>query len=709
MVSAGTVCLVSSVTADPEPAFAQEAGKKNIEAHPLNGEKIVIDGKLDEAVWRSFPPASGFIQREPQMGAPEEGKTEVWVLYDANNLYIGANLIDPSPGEVFGDERHRDADFSRSDAFAVVIDTFHDHQNGFFFETNVLGAKSDALVHQEGIFVNHDWDGLWNVAAVKTPTGWSMEMKIPFDTLRFQPGQLDIWGIQFRRRIPHLKEVAYWSPLTTDQNIFMLSKGGHLTGIHPESIQGQLYLNPYIKGGFQLNQGDSAGKSWSDSAGLDLIYKFKTNLTMDLTYNTDFAETENDQLQENFSRFPLFFPEKRSFFLDGSDYFDFGIPGRLQPFFSRRIGLNGFDPVPLTGGIKLTGKADQYGIGLLSIASQASQGMDGEQMSAIRLTRDLGLRSRAGLIFTDRTGSYGSDQTGGFDFTAGPLPQLDLQGFWIRSGWPNPSPDGVDGAASFAEAYWHDPLWRIKINHLRVADGFNPGLGFVQQPDLDETMGYIDFRPQPSSGPVREFGFKGELTYQNDSRGNFLYKSNYWRALANFRSGDFLLFSWDPQNEHMPVDFEIRPGIVIPIGDYSYNTYNIIFSSDTRRTFSVYQSYSWGEFYNGLKNSVYTGLTWGAVGTLKIGASIEQDWVELPQGNFVSQIISQDFRWGINNAMTLQSLTQWDKELAQLSGNVRFIWEYLPGSFFYFIVNPVQTDPYTQYLFLAKLTYLFKV
>jgi hypothetical protein len=687
--------------------MAEEAEKRSIAAHPIEDQQIQVDGRLDEEVWKKYQPISGMVQQEPNMGEKELGTTEIWVLYDSKNLYVGANLMDPDPAAVQGDERHRDSDLSRSDTFGFVIDTFHDHQNGFYFETNPLGAKTDGLIHQEGAFINTDWDGLWEVAAVRTKEGWSVEFKIPFETVQFQLGESTNWGIQFRRRIPHLKEISFWSPLTNDQSFFQLSRGGHLTGIQPLSQEGSLWVKPYIKSGALLKQGMDAGWETNQDGGLDLRYKLKSNVTLDLTWRTDFAETEIDRLQINLTRFPLYFPEKREFFLEGSDYFDFGITGRVQPFFSRVIGLMNQEPVPLLGGMKLTGKVDGYGLGLLSIVSHAHDGVDGEQMSAFRFTRDFGLRSRAGILFTDRTGSAGSDQTGGFDLTLGPLPELDLQGFWVRSGWPADSAFG-EGAASFGEAYWHDPFWRIRLNHLRISAGFNPAIGFVPQNDLDETYGYIDAHPQPKSGPVREYGFKGEVTYQNDSRGNFLYRSNYWRAQANFRSGEFVFFSFDPQIEHLPVDFTIRPGIVIPSGNYSYQQYSEIFQSDSRRAFSVMQTWYWGEFYNGEKNTLTVGLTWGAIDTLKIGLSFEEDWVNLPQGDFVSEIIAQDLRWDINNQMTVQALNQWDKEMGEFSTNFRFSWEYQPGSFFYLVINPTRTDPQTNFLFQAKLTYLFQ-
>ncbi|MBI1823991.1 MAG: carbohydrate binding family 9 domain-containing protein [Nitrospirae bacterium] len=676
-------------------------------AHPIEDQQIQIDGRLDEEIWKKYRPISGFFQQEPKVGEKELAVTEVWVLYDSKYLYIGARLIDPEPNAVQGDERHRDSDFSRSDTFGFVVDTFHDHQNGFYFETNPLGGKADGLIHQEGAFINTDWDGLWDIGAIRTDYGWSAEFRIPFETIRFQPGEAEVWGIQFRRKIPHLKEVAFWSPLTSDQNFYMLSKGGHLTGIQPISQAGEIWIKPYVKGGGLLKEGLDSGWELNQDSGLDLRYKLKSNLTFDLTFRTDFAETEIDRIQINLTRFPLFYPEKREFFLEGSDYFDFGISGRAQPFFSRTIGLQNQQPVPLFGGMKLTGKIDGYGLGLLSIGSRSHNGIEREEMSAVRFTRDMGLRSRAGVLFTDRTGDGGSDQSGGADLTWGPLPQLDLQGFWVRSGWPNHSLYG-EGTASFSEAYWHDPFWRIRINHLRISDGFDPALGFAQQTDLDETYGYVDIHPQPNNGPVREFGFKGELTYQNDSRGDFLYRSNYWRAQAVFRSGEFILLSWDPQIEHLPVDFMIRPGITLPAGDYTYQQYSEIFQSDSRRAFSVTQTWYGGQFYNGNKNTLTFGFAWGAVDTFKIGFSLEQDWVNLPQGNFVAEIIEQDFRWDLDNQMTVQALNQWDKELGEFSTNFRYSWEYKPGSFFYLVINPIQTDSQTNFLFQAKVTYLFQ-
>ncbi|HXN05648.1 MAG TPA: carbohydrate binding family 9 domain-containing protein, partial [Nitrospiria bacterium] len=233
-------CLV------PFAAFSEEPSKKTIMAHPVERGAITVDGRLDEPAWRQYPPVSGFVQLTPKTGEPEEGKTDVWILYDDQYLYVGAAMTDPEPAQIQADERRRDSTFSRSDTFGFVVDPFHDHQNGFFFETNPFGAKSDGLVSQEGAFVNMDWDGLWDVAAERTLEGWSAEFRIPLETLRYQKGEKQVWGIQFRRQVPHLKQISFWNPMTTEQTFFMISKGGHLEGINPSASESKLFIKPYV-------------------------------------------------------------------------------------------------------------------------------------------------------------------------------------------------------------------------------------------------------------------------------------------------------------------------------------------------------------------------------------------------------------------------------------------------------------------------------
>ena len=682
-------------------AQAQEAQKRILKALPAETHTIEIDGLLNEPLWQLGEAADHFIQQEPRAGSPALAHSFVRLAYDEKNLYIGAVLHDPHPENIHADERQEDGRFDRSDTFAVLIDTYHDHQNAFFFESNPLSALSDALVNQEGDAINRDWDGRWFVAARRSPDGWSVEFKIPFKTIRFRPGEAQTWGIQFRRRVPHLKEISFWSPLDIEQDFFEVSRAGHVEGITAMKQVKPFSIKPYVKSAYQNNQSGTNDGADVD-LGLDLRYRFRTNLTLDLTYNTDFAETEADRFQVNLTRFPLFFPEKREFFLEAKGLYDFGLSRRVQPFFSRRIGLVSGAAIPIFGGGKLSGKVGPYGIGALVMQTERKGDSPAEQFGVLRLSRDFGLRSNLGLILTERAerGRSGSE-TLGIDGTFAPHTHLTTKAFWLRS----EDNAGASGIAHFAELNWRDPFWRIRLNRLRIGENFDPALGFVQQADLDETVGFIDIRPQPESGPIREIGLKTEMTYQRDTQGNFLYQSNYNRIQADFRSGDFILISIDPQRERLPEDFEIRDGIVIPAGIYEYTHSNVILLSDARRPLSGRLNVLWGGFYGGRKTSLSLTLTGAPQAGLKISGGWEVDWVRLPQGDFSAQILNADIAWSLSNRLLLQSLFQWDKEDDLLAANLRLSWEYLDQSWFYLIVNPANQKNSNRLLILTKLSF----
>lgn len=700
VVFLSVLCLHSEI-------LGQEPTKPFLIAFPLTGYTITLDGRLEEAAWQSAQAASGFVQQRPDVGHPAVGESFVQVAYDQTHLYIAADLEDPDPLLVRADERQRDASLDRSDAFAVLIDTYHDHQSGFVFETNLLAAMSDAVVSQDGDRINRNWNGLWEVAAQRTERGWSVEFRIPFETLRFEPGENQVWGIQFRRRVPHQNEISFWRSLTTDQDFYEVSQAGHLRGIGATYQKHRLRIKPYVKGSYRYDHKGPNDQWESDQdAGLDLRYHLQSNWTLDLTFRTDFAETEVDRLQVNLTRFPLFYSEKREFFLEGSGFYRFGLAGRVQPFFSRRIGLVNRQPVGILGGGKVTGKVGPYGIGLLLMQTEKAKDIDqpSEQFGVLRLTRDLGVSSNIGMIATHRSGvGEKGQQTIGLDTIITPNPHLDVKAFWLQS-----SSGGGDRQAGYAQIQWRDPFKRFFLYHLNIQEGFDPVLGFVQQTDIAETQGYFDFRPQPASGPIREFGFKGELTYQSDIQGRFLYRSNYWRALAYFRTGQFVLFSWDPQAERLPKNFDIRTNITIPAGIYHYERYNLFMFSDLQKWFSGTMNLKWGGFYGGRIRSFDLNLTVAPAEALKFGAGWGIDTVKLPQGNFESQTLEGDVTWSLSNEILFQGLIQWDKEEDLLAANVRFSWEYRPGSHLFLIFNPSRQRDEDTFLFIGKATWLWE-
>ncbi len=713
-VSGAAMLVFTAISAASEPE------KPVLIAVPLGDASITLDGALDEPIWRSAPAATGFIQQTPHPGEPAVGPTRVWVAYDADALYVGAQLDDPRPDLIQADERHRDAALSRSDSFDVLVDAYHDHQNAFVFSTNPLAAQYDAALTREGTFLNEAWNGAWDAAAGRTPTGWSAEFRIPFSTLRFQPDANTIWGIQFRRVIPHLLETSFWSPLTPEQSLYEISRGGHLAGLVPVRPTHRLTVIPYAKGAYGVRSQGTSGWDVDHDAGGDVRYAITSNLALDLTLNTDFAETEADHFQVRLDRFPLFFPERRDFFLEDKGAFEFGVEAQVQPFFSRRIGLRGAEPVPLWGGGKLTGKADRYGIGVLAMQSRAGAG-GAERYGVLRLTRDLGLRSQVGMIGTRREvlGSLPA-HTVGADATYNPTSEVTTDGFWMRSdGAGNANP----GDAGFAQAQYRDPFWRLRLYHLRIDERFDPQLGFVKQSDVEETYGYVDAQPRPARGPVMEWGAKTEVTYQTTTDGVLLYRSLYQRVLAEFRTGDTILVSWDPQFERLIEPFELRPAdadgtgaIVIPAGDYRYRHWNVYLTTEASRPLSGIVSVLWGGYYGGRKTSLDVSLTASLLDTVKLGGSVSVDWIRVPtsappfHADTVLRILSGDVQWSVTNQLVLKGLIQHEDESGTLAANVRLAWEYRPGSFVYLIANPSSSrETGNAAVYLIKVTWRWEV
>lgn len=695
---------------------AAEPPKPVLTAVPLGGARVTIDGVLDEPVWQSAPEASGFVQQTPHPGEPAVGLTRVWVAYDADALYVGARLDDPRPDLIQADERHRDAELSRSDRFDVLIDTYHDHQNGFLFSTNPLGARYDTLLTREGTFLNRAWNGVWDVAAGRTPTGWSVEFRIPFATLRYQPDVAATWGIQFRRIIPHLLETSFWSPLTPEQTLYEISRGGHLVGVATLDRTHRLTLIPYAKGAYGVRS-EVSGWDVDHDVGGDARYAVTPNLALNLTVNTDFAETEADRFQVRLDRFPLFFPEQREFFLQDKGVFEFGVQGQVQPFFSRRIGLRGGEPTPLWGGAKLAGKVDRYGIGALVMQSRDDTESPAERYGVLRLTRDLGLRSQVGAIGTRREVPGAAPfQTVGADAAYNPTSEITTDGFWLRSDGGGVAQPGYAG---FAQAQFRDPFWRTRLYHLRIDERFDPQLGFVKQSDVEETYGYVDARPRPAVGPVMEWGVKSEVTYQTTTDGALLYRSLYQRVLAKLRSGDMILASWDPQFERLIEPFDLRPAdtdgtgaIVIPAGDYRYRHWNIYVATEASRPLSGIVSLLWGGYYGGRKTSLDVDLTASLLDTVKLGGAISVDWIRVPtaappfHADTVPRISSADVQWSVTNQLVLKGLIQHEDESGTLAANIRLSWEYRPGSFVYLIANPSSSrDTGSASVYLVKVTW----
>jgi hypothetical protein len=478
---------------------------------------ITLDGLPDEAAWNDAPIASHFLQNDPREGEPATFDTEVRVVYDDDALYFGVFAKDDEPGRLIVNDLKKDFDTESSDGFRIVLDTFHDARNGYTFATNPAGAKYDAQMANEGRDRNANWDGIWDVATRTTETGWYAEIRVPFRTLKFEGRDIQTWGVNFERKVRRLNEDSYWSPLPRIYNLDRVSMAGTvegLTGLRPGM---NLRFKPYAATTSSTLQGRRT--TGELDAGLDVKYGVTTGLVWDFTANTDFSQVEADEQQVNLTRFSLFFPEKRDFFLENSGIFQFGTNsgqfggggqggggggGReMQLFFSRRIGLSqDGEPIPILGGTRLTGRQGGYSLGVLNIQQREGEATLGANFTALRLRSDVLANSDIGAILLNKeeNGPH-FNRVAGLDanFRFGDLtvntyvarsfsPDLALQDLTSTSG---------NAYASRAGFNYQSRTWQFQAGHSGIGARFNDEVGFVPRRGIDNFDGRFGRQVRP--------------------------------------------------------------------------------------------------------------------------------------------------------------------------------------------------------------------
>ncbi|MBI4477695.1 MAG: carbohydrate binding family 9 domain-containing protein, partial [Acidobacteria bacterium] len=539
-------------------------------------EPIRLDGRLDESTYRSLPAIGGFLQSVPKEGAPASERTEAWVLYDDDHVYVAARCWDSAPPERWvANELRRDTNQLRqNDTFGVLFDTFHDRRSGFAFYTNAIGAIADYAIVDEGI-PNTDWNPVWSVRTGRFDGGWTVEMAIPFKSLRYRPDATQNWGIQFRRAIRRKNEWTYLTPVPAamggPQGLNRVSLGATLIGLEPPSASKNVEIKPYVISRLTTDRlrVPPLDNDPSGNAGVDAKFGLTANLTADLTYNTDFAQVEIDEQQVNLTRFSLFFPEKREFFLESRGLFDFGrggafgfgsgIPGiaaggggsggfaslggGIVPslFYSRRIGLNRNRVIPIDLGARLTGKAGPFGIGLLNIQTddEVTSATPATNFTVMRIKRDILRRSSIGAMFTNRSRSNladGSNQAFGIDGVFSFRQDIALGGYYART--RTPGLDGKDTSYQARFEYGAD-RYGARLDHLYVGDHFNPEVGFVQRDNFRRSFASARFSPRPASiRRVRKFNWEGSLEYILDGSGMLETRVQTARFGTEFESSD---------------------------------------------------------------------------------------------------------------------------------------------------------------------------
>jgi len=652
---------------------------------------IHIDGRLDEPDWAQAPAIGPLTQREPVEGRDATEPTDVRILFDEQAIYVGIVCAESHPGGIVSTQLTRDANLDVDDLVTVVLDPFFDHRNGFFFQVNPAGARSDGQISNNAQSLTRDWDGIWDAAVTRTADGWTAELSIPFKTLRFRPDQT-VWGLNVERQIKHLFETDRWAAARVTSWIGNLADAGQLIGLEGARQGHGLDVRPYVSGGRDAGDGQFTG-------GLDVFKNLTPNLNASITANTDFAETEADIRQVNLTRFPLFFPEKRTFFLEGAGVFDVaGLAGGtdLIPFFTRRIGIHGDEEtggeVPIGVGAKIVGRQSNYNVGLLDVETRdlADGTLRRQNLFAARVSRNIFEQSWIGAIVTNGN----PDGTGTNNLT-GVDARLATSRF---HGDKNASVDlfaqrtddqslGRDYAAGFGVSYPND-RWDLFLNWKQIGDRFQPALGFVPRVGIRTTNARIAFQPRPKRWGIRQFFFEFEPEYITNL-GNRLENWRLFIAPFNLRteSGEHLEWNVIPEFEHLDAPFEIYPGVILPAASYEWHRYRTEANTATKRWWVVDLTYWWGGFYDGTRKQTGLGVTLKPNAHLAIAVRADRNDITLREGRFYTQVVTVRADYNFTPNVSWQNLQQYDNESRLLSFQGRVRWILKPGNDLFVVVN----------------------
>ncbi len=705
------------IFADP---VAQEAGTKAIDGPPAPvppamvarddqgrvtmravrlEEPLDVDGRLDDAVYDIVPGIGDFVQQEPSEGAPPTQNTEIWVFFDDTTFYLSVRCWDTEPERIVAKEMRRgNVAISRDDTITLTLDTFYDRRNGFYFETNTLGAIYEALITDERS-ENGDWDTVWETRSARFDGGWSLELAIPFKSLRYSQGGPQVWGVNVRRKLPRYEELSFLSHIPASYGrvgIWKFSSSATLVGLEAPTESTNLELKPYAisKVSTDLAATPTFTNDVTGDVGIDVKYGLTTGLIADLTYNTDFAQVEADEAQVNLTRFSLFFSEKRPFFLEGQDIFAFGgagprfssLPAGDAPvmFFSRQIGLSDGLPVPIVGGGRVTGRAGPYSIGLLNIQTDdlPAAGVESTNFSVVRLKRNILRRSTVGVIGTHRSkalDSPGSNSLYGLDTRLSFFSNFFIDAYYARTKTTGRTGNDTSYRGRVENA---GDRYGFAVEHLRVGQDFNPEVGFIRRSDFRRTFGQVRFSPRhTSSDLVRKYTMQASIDhYVGDSTGIVETREATGQFDVQFKNGERWRTSYTRNYEFLTDPFEIATGVVIPVGGYDFQNVQSRYTFGPQRLIAGTFGAKTGSFFGGDRSEVSASARVKFSTKLGIEPRLAVNFIDLPQGRFTTHLARIRITYTATPRMFVEALTQYSSASDSVGTNVRYRWEYTPGS-----------------------------
>ena len=702
-------------------------------------EPVVLDGKLDEAVYARVAPIDGFLQQEPLEGEPATEETLVWLLFDERNIYVSARLHDSQPEREVISEMRRDGQGTNdNESFGVVFDTFHDRRNGFLFQVSLAGGLFDGYITDERD-MNRDWSTVWDARTQRTDEGWTLEMAIPFKSLRFLPGNQD-WGINFKRVVKWKNENQYVTRMPAAlgrRAINKLSSAATLVGLEPPQTHRNFELKPYGITGFTTDHPAAAASSSKakKNGGIDMKVGITDGLTADVTYNTDFAQVEEDEQQANLTRFSVLFPEKRDFFLEGQGIFAFGGQSNRPPgtssnfgnpqqpdvpvlFFSRRIGLVDGKEVPIDVGGRITGKTGPYSLGLIDIrtSEDSARNLAATNFGVVRLKRDILRRSAVGVLYTDRSSTQlgpGHASMVGVDGVFSFYQNLNFNTYLAASDTPGTSGDNLSYRAQLD---YNADKYGLQLERLDLQKNFVPDVGFTRRTAFARNTVYARYSPRPQSKTIRKMYYDVSFDYITDPSDRLQSRAGLEAVRAELQNGDQVALELAQNYERLDTAFEVSPGVKIPTGGYAFNEVHLLFNPGPQRPVSANVTLEYGQFYNGTRTGISTSRGRVQISpqiTLEPGITL--NIVRMPEGDFTSTLFNTRATYTLTPRMSASALMQYNSTAASFSSNIRFRWEYQSGSDLFVVLTDNRDTALSGFpalrnrAFVIKFTRLFRL
>ncbi len=684
MIISRLVCIALVVLNFALPGSAHAV--EDVEV-PLSDQSLTIDGNLHENAWQHASQIPNLVQQDPHPGEPTPFTTEILILVEETGITFGFICHDPDPSKISVHTMERDGELDGDDSVAMVLDPFGDQRRGYYFQINAAGARVDGLIDgPESISL--DWDGIWDAATARTAEGWTAEIHIPAQTLRF-PAGIDRWGLNLERFVARDRVTLRWADSSRNAQLADLRRAGAITGVGDLKQGLGISISPYGIVHADKDEGAEEHTTTGDIGG-DATWNITSELSAVATVNTDFAETEVDARQINLTRFPLFFPEKRAFFLEGSDQFQFGsgLGYDFIPFFSRRIGLYQGEQVPLELGGKILGRYGRWGIGLLGTRTGQTEAVDQTNLFVGRITYDVDSHLTVGTIITDGDPDGVSNNTlMGADAiwqtsTLGGDKNFSV-GAWV-AGSSGDVPSGRSNGWGLKVDYPND-LWDVAFIYKEFGEGLDPAMGFLPRPGTRWVTGGASYMPRPETGLfdwVRQFKFELYPRVVYDLNGNV----QSWRVFtapfnARTESGEHLEANYVPEFEWLEEPFEIADGVVIPAGEYQFDRFRVEVETSEHRPVSVSSSVWFGEFFTGTLTQWEAGINFASGGGhLHLNLVAENDFGYLPEGDFIQRLYHLRAVYAFSPDLIFSTDTQYDSEARDVGINMRLRWTIEPGN-----------------------------